>query len=78
MEGVGEMKTNAEPGDEERPRKTEVAKSREALVEDAPHSRLLYSLEDNPPWYTCLVLGIQVRKESRRLLFLFSMIFLLG
>ncbi|XP_063855234.1 solute carrier family 23 member 2-like isoform X4 [Scylla paramamosain] len=59
MEGIGEMKVDVEASEEQKRRKTEVAKSREVLVEDAPHSRLLYSLEDIPPWYTCLALGIQ-------------------
>ncbi|XP_045105655.1 solute carrier family 23 member 1-like [Portunus trituberculatus] len=59
MEGIGEMKGDVEASGEEKRRKTEVAKSREVLVEEAPSSRLLYSLEDIPPWYTCLALGIQ-------------------
>ncbi|KAK8751547.1 hypothetical protein OTU49_009084 [Cherax quadricarinatus] len=37
----------------------EMTKSREVLVGDNTSSRLLYSVEDNPPWYTCVVLGLQ-------------------
>ncbi|XP_050698188.1 solute carrier family 23 member 1-like isoform X2 [Eriocheir sinensis] len=63
MEGVEEMKGSVETVEEGegvgRPRKTEVAKSREALVEEPTHARLLYSIEDNPPWYICLALGLQ-------------------
>nr|XP_053626946.1 solute carrier family 23 member 1-like [Cherax quadricarinatus] len=36
-----------------------MTKSREVLVGDNTSSRLLYSVEDNPPWYTCVVLGLQ-------------------
>lgn len=33
----------------------------EEEVEDDDDNKLHYGLEDTPPWYTCLVLGFQVR-----------------
>ena len=34
---------------------------RKAKDEVEKSERLLYSVEDNPPWYTCILLGLQVR-----------------
>ncbi|XP_045619396.2 LOW QUALITY PROTEIN: solute carrier family 23 member 1 [Procambarus clarkii] len=64
MEGVavgGGGGGGREEVDEDSPptSKTEVAKSSEALVVEDSQNQLLYTVEDNPPWYTCLVLGLQ-------------------
>ena len=28
---------------------------------EGPHDELLYKIDDNPPWYMCILLGFQVK-----------------
>ncbi|XP_064090453.1 solute carrier family 23 member 1-like isoform X2 [Macrobrachium nipponense] len=60
MEGVVAPEAREKDEEEGSPtEKTDVAKSREVLVESDSKNKLLYTVEDNPPWYTCVVLGLQ-------------------
>ncbi|XP_068218585.1 solute carrier family 23 member 1-like isoform X2 [Palaemon carinicauda] len=59
MEGVAPEAREKDVEEGSAKDKPDVAKSREVLVETENKNRLLYTVEDNPPWYTCVVLGLQ-------------------
>lgn len=41
--------------------KEEEERRRSEEIDGEPEEKLLYSVDENPPWYTCIALGLQVR-----------------